>query len=155
MSDNLPVNSDATNLASIMSALPPHNDVVAILGVLIPIIAIVMGLGMGMLVLWLDFRKKREMFQLHHAERMAAIDKGIELPPLPPAFFGDFKRRDRGPTFYFRRGIMWLLVGGAMTIAMRSTEHATFGWGLVPVAVGIAYLLTYLVERRRAPRSEP
>jgi len=38
--------------------------------------------------MWLDFRKKRELFQLHHAERMAAIEKGIDLPasndPRPP-----------------------------------------------------------------------
>ena len=46
-----------------------------------------MGLGVGMLKLYLDYRKKREVIQLHHAERMAAIDKGIELPSLPPNSF--------------------------------------------------------------------
>jgi hypothetical protein len=156
MSDNVPSNISPDDLASILHALPQsHTDIPAILGVMVPIIAIVMGLGLGMLVLWLDFRKKREMFQLHHAERMAAIDKGIELPPLPPEFFGDFKRRERGPTFYFRRGILWLLIGGAVTIAMRGEGQMHNWWGLVPVAIGVAYLLSDLVERRRAPGAPP
>jgi hypothetical protein len=64
------------------------DNAVAIIGVLIPIVAIVMGLGIGMLKLSLDYRKKREILQAHHAERMAAIEKGIELPPLPPQFYG-------------------------------------------------------------------
>jgi hypothetical protein len=153
MTDNLPVNADAANVASMMSGLPPHSDTVAILGVLVPIVAIVMGLGIGMLVLWLDFRKKREMFQLHHTERMAAIEKGIELPPLPPEFFRDFRRRDRNPSTYFRRGMVWLLVGLALMVAMHGSHEEDFWWGLVPVAVGLANLLSYVVERRRPPET--
>lgn len=153
MTDNLPVNTDAANVASMISALPPHSDAVAILGVMVPIVAIVMGLGIGMLVLWLDFRKKREMFQLHHTERMAAIEKGIELPPLPPEFFRDFKRRDRNPITQFRRGMVWLLVGLALMVAMHGTDNRHFWWGLIPVAVGLANLLSYVAERRRLPET--
>jgi hypothetical protein len=111
---------------------------------------------MGMLSLWLDFRKKRELFQLHHAERMAAIEKGIDLPPLPPEFFGDRKRVDYGPTVYFRRGIMCLLIGIAVTVALWGTGERDYWWGLIGVAVGVAYLLSYRVELRRprAPESD-
>lgn len=151
MTDNLPTNISPSDLALVTGA---HTDIPAILGIMVPIVAIVMGLGIGMLIVWLDFRKKREMFQLHHAERMAAIDKGIEVPPLPPEFFRDFKRRDQGPTFYFRRGVMWLLIGGAVTIALRANADRAASWGLVPVAIGIAYLLSYLVERRRRPEPQ-
>jgi hypothetical protein len=154
VTDNLPVNTDAANVASMMSAMEPHSDPVAILGVLIPIVAIVMGLSVGMLVLWLDFRKKREMFQLHHAERMAAIEKGIEIPPLPPEFFSDFKRRDRNPNTQFRRGVVWLLVGLALMVAMHGQDDRHFWWGLIPVAVGLANLLSYAVERRRPPETQ-
>jgi hypothetical protein len=154
MSDNLPVNADAANVASMMSALPPHSDAVAILGVMVPIVAIVMGLGIGMLVLWLDYRKKREMFQLHHTERMAAIEKGIELPPLPPEFFRDFKQRGRNPATQFRRGLVWLLVGIAFMVAMHGTHDQDFWWGLIPAAVGVATLISYMVERRRPPETQ-
>ena len=47
-----------------------------IIAVMIPIVAIVMGVGIGMLSLFLDYRKKREMFALHHKERLAADRQG-------------------------------------------------------------------------------
>ena len=157
MSDNLPSTPDLSDLANLASSLQhSHNDIPGILGVMVPILAIVLGLGMGMLSLWLDFRKKRELFQLHHAERMAAIEKGIDLPPLPPEFFADRKRADRSPTMYFRRGIMWLLIGIAVTVALWGTGERDYWWGLIGVAVGVAYLLSYRVELRRprAPESD-
>jgi hypothetical protein len=43
----------------------------------LPIVAIV--LGIGMLALWFDCRKKRVFFEWHHKERMAAIEKGMEV----------------------------------------------------------------------------
>ncbi|HEY4972804.1 MAG TPA: hypothetical protein VII41_04295, partial [Steroidobacteraceae bacterium] len=99
---------------------------VAIIGVLIPIVAIVMGISIGMLKVWLDFRKKRDILQAHHAERMAAIEKGIELPSLPPGFYGndssqvtpemvqqEFQGRASG-LHYLRSGLMWLLIGIAI-----------------------------------------
>jgi hypothetical protein len=158
VTDNLPANTDAADLSA-LAQMVPHDSIVAILGVMVPIVAIVMGLGIGMLSLWLDFRRKRELFQLHHAERMAAIDKGIELPPLPPEFFADpKKRRDYSPTVYLRRGLMWLLIGLASTAALWGTQESDFWWGLVPSAVGLAYLLSYLVERRQPaqpPQPQP
>jgi len=109
--------TDTLSISTLGSSAPPSDDVVAIIGVLVPIVAIVMGIGIAMLGLWFDFRKKREMFQLHHAERMAAIEKGIDVPPLPPEFFRDFKKRNVSPTVYLRRGLMWLLIGLAVTAA--------------------------------------
>ena len=69
----------------------PATEVIA---VMIPIVAIVMGIGIGMLSLYLDYRKKREMFAMHHKERLTAIDKGMEVAPLPPEFF-QYNRRTR------------------------------------------------------------
>jgi hypothetical protein len=85
---------------------------------------------------------------------MAAIEKGIEIPPLPPEFFRDFKRRDRNPSVQFRRGLIWLLVGCAFMVAMHGTHDQDFWWGLIPAAVGLANLLSYAVERRRPPENQ-
>jgi Domain of unknown function (DUF6249) len=115
---------------------------------LIPIAAITMGLGTAMLWTWLDYRKKRDFFQLHHAERMAAIEKGIDLPPLPPEFFADYQRRRRAPEDSLRHGLVWLLVGIAVTVALSLTYRGQWGWGLVPLAVGIANLLFYWISQR-------
>jgi len=123
-----------------------------VLGIFVPIIAIVMGVGIGMLGLWLDYRKKREIFELHHKERMAAIEKGMEVPPLPAELFRDRRRRE--PSDYLRRGLIWLLVGIAILIALLSmpgaAPRAAF-WGLVPAAIGLAQLIFYFVEGRKPP----
>jgi hypothetical protein len=161
MIDSLPAATDAMAAADAMTrgiGLSINTDgdpaIVSILGVMIPIIAIVLGIGIGMLSLYLDYRKKREFFELHHKERMAAIEKGIEVPPLAPEFFQDSRRRIRTPSDYLRRGLVLLLVGGAIAFALeRSGDHDSV-WGLVPAAIGVAYLVFYFLEGRRQNERE-
>jgi hypothetical protein len=131
--------------------IAPPSEILGILGIMVPIVAIVMGVGIGMLSLFLDYRKKRDMFALHHKERLAAIEKGMEVPPLPPEFFGD-NRRPRVPGDYLRRGLVLLLVGIALTIALYDSTRHNYLWGLLPVAMGVANLIYYWVETRKAPR---
>jgi hypothetical protein len=130
------------------------SPITAIIGVMIPIVAIVMGIGIGMLSLFLDYRKKRDMFAMHHKERLAAIEKGMEVPPLPPEFFQD-NRRVRVLGDYLRRGLILLLVGVAITIALFDTTRRNYLWGLIPTAIGIANLAYYYFESRKAARVGP
>jgi hypothetical protein len=37
----------------------------------------------------LVYRKNTQIIQLYHVERMAALKKGVEIPPLPREFFQD------------------------------------------------------------------
>ena len=127
----------------------PLTEVIAIM---VPIVAIVMGVGIGMLGLFLDYRKKREIYAMHHKERLMAIEKGMEVPPLPAEFFRD-NRRVRVPGDYLRRGLILLLVGIAITIALYDATRNNYLWGLVPTAMGVANLLYYYIESRKAPRS--
>ena len=120
-----------------------------VLGVLIPIIAIVLGIGLVMLMIYLDYRKRREMFQLYHAERMAAIEKGIELPPLPDEFFQGPRGREPLPVRNRRIGLILLLFGIALTLALWGSAGADASWwGLLPVALGLAYLVAAFLEAR-------
>jgi hypothetical protein len=118
-----------------------------------------------MLKIWTDYRKKREILQAHHAERMAAIEKGIELPPLPPQFYGsddapaeaakvqrEFKGQASG-LHYLRSGLMWLLIGIAISIALYADHdnehvHTAAWWGAVPAAFGLSRLLFYFIANR-------
>ena len=59
-----------------------------VIGVFIPIVAIVMGIGIGMLSIWSEHKRKSQLLEQNHRERMHAIEKGIELPPLPPNLVG-------------------------------------------------------------------
>lgn len=154
---------DPTTVSNAVSHV--SDSAVEVIGVLIPIVAIVMGLGIGMLKLWLDFRKKREILQAHHAERMAAIEKGIELPPLPPQFYGSetsalaagviqdqIKGRHLGLQS-LRSGLIWLLIGIAVTLALYAEHdhggsHGAAWWGGVPIAIGLSKLLFFFIANR-------
>ena len=120
------------------------------MGNLIPLAAIVMGVGLVMLRVIVDYRRKREFFQLHHTERMAAIEKGIDVPPLPREFFADY--RFRSPGHFLHRGLVWTLVGIAITAALWETQSNDFQpqWGLVPIAFGLGNLLYHFIARRTA-----
>jgi hypothetical protein len=67
-----------------------NHTLVALLSMLIPMVAIIMGVSIGMLSLYLQFRRKREMFQLYHTERIAAIGLALLLSSVLEA--RDFKR---------------------------------------------------------------
>lgn len=126
-----------------MMGTPLH----VLIPMLIPFVAIVMGIGIGMLGLLLDYRKKREIYALHHKERLAAIEKGIEVPPLPPEFFEGNRKGSRrnDPASALRSGLVWLFVGVAVTVALYTTHSGDviWTWGLVPAAVGLAKLVFY------------
>jgi len=113
-----------------------------VIGVFIPIVAIVMGIGIGMLAIWSEHKRKAQLLEQNHRERMHAIEKGIELPPLPAGLIG----AGNGPSTSsaaksLRSGIMLTLIGILLYIAIGATggkEGALFG--LIPTAVGIANL---------------
>ena len=113
------------------------------LSMLIPIVAIIMGIGLVMFSIYVDFQRKREILNAVHRERMAAIEKGIELPPLPPEIF---RPRDRGQARSaartLERGLLLMFVGVALGIALWRTGIDAAWWGLVPFALGVAYLIS-------------
>jgi hypothetical protein len=141
------------NLANAVQAAMP-DAAIAIVGELIPIVAIVMGVGIGMLTLYLDFRKKREMYQLYHAERMAAIERGIELPPLPREFFGNYRDPETMVARNRRRGLILLFAGIAITVALVGTGIRQAWWGSLPIALGAAYLVASRFESAELKKSQ-
>jgi hypothetical protein len=125
-------------------------------GFLIPVVAIIMGVALSMLNLVLDYRKKREVFELHHKERMAAIEKGMEVPPLPPQLFTHTSRRaTRTVDDQLRSGLILLFVGAAIGVALYlSGEQAASAWGLVPASIGLAKLVYVAMARGRGEAQE-
>jgi len=56
---------------------------------------------------------------------MAAIDKGMEIPALHAEFYQHTRSRKSGPGDNLRRGLILLLVGVAITIALGAAgQHA-------------------------------
>lgn len=130
-----------------------HN-VVGILAFVIPIVAIVMGIGLAMLSNWLDYRKKSEIFELHHKERMAAIEKGMDVPALPQELFETKRKASSSPGCYLRHGFIWLLVGLAVMISLRAEGKPGAYFGLIPAAVGLANLFYYMFRPREAKSTD-
>src|SRR5213594_3942015 len=105
-----------------------------ILALMIPIIAIVMSFGLPMLAIYLHYRKQKEIYTLYHQQRMAAIEKGIELPPMPAGFLEGAPSRRRD----LLRGLIWLFVGVALTVAIyQSGKHRESSLGLIPIGIGL------------------
>jgi uncharacterized membrane protein YoaK (UPF0700 family) len=126
------------------------HTVESLMSLAIPIIAIVMGIGIAMLSVYLEYRKKRDIVELHHKERMAAIEKGMEIPALPAEFYRDSRGRCQ-PGDRLRRGLVMLFVGVAITIALNRTGEHYALWGLIPIAIGAANLLAYFIGGQRQP----
>ena len=123
----------------------------AIIGVLIPIVAIVFGCSIALLNVLLDYKKKRSIFELHHRERLASIEKGMDVPPLPPELFQtERSRRATTPGDFLRRGLVWTFLGGAVIGAMTLENQEGAYYGLIPMAGGVANLVYYAVHARAA-----
>ena len=112
-------------------------------------IVFVMGIPLSMPIIYmaLDYRKRRRLMELHHAERMAAIERGMELPPLPKELFETGRNRRR--TTSLLPGLVWFFVGVGILVAMQSISDEEAMIGLVPAGIGLAYLIYYFIEGRK------
>jgi hypothetical protein len=123
-----------------------------LLALTIPIVGIVMGIGIAMLAIYLNYRKRRETFALYHQERMAALEKGVDLPPLPDYLLTDDNRpiRPYHPRLHLLKGLTWLFIGIGVGLGIWATadwEPALFS--LILVGIGLAHLIYYFVEGKR------
>lgn len=130
---------------------PTILTLIPIISLSIPIIAIIMGIGIAAFSMALNYRKRKEMFTLYHQERMAAIEKGMELPPLPDAFFSEnLNPAQRSGHRALLRGMILLFVGITLFGGFWYQERTDTGiYALVPAAVGLAYLIYYFTVGRK------
>jgi hypothetical protein len=128
----------------------------AVIGVFIPIVAIIMGVGIGMIAIWSEHKRKAQLLEQNHRERMHAIEKGMQLPPLPENLVSG----GNGPSTAsaaksIRSGVMLVLIGIILWFAIDrvgNTDAALFG--LIPAAVGIANLLYAAIQWKKEQAEE-
>jgi hypothetical protein len=121
---------------------------------LIPITAIIMGIALVIFSFYLSYRRNSEALRLAHLERLAAIQHGIELPPATPNSRLEVELREL-PTRRRTAGLTLLFMGGAITLAMWGSGCPAYWWGLVPMAIGIAQILAFLMDRSSATPRPP
>jgi uncharacterized membrane protein len=122
-------------------------DVVA---VFIPIVAIVMSLAIPIVYTIMDYRRRRDIVEAHHRERLAAIERGMDIPALPESFYEPMRRRAPGSGSSLLKGLVWLFVGIALFLALGAVAgHDVQYFGLIPAGIGLAHLIYYAVEGRK------
>jgi hypothetical protein len=119
-------------------------NVVAIVAI---VIVVGIPLSLPIVALALDYRKRRRFMELHHAERMAAIERGMELPAISRELLEGTRNRRR--TTSLLPGLIWFFIGVGILIAMQSISDEEAMIGLVPAGIGLAYLIYYFVEGRK------
>jgi len=120
-----------------------------ILALLVPNLGIAFGVAVAIVAIVMRHRLRIARAELRHRERLAMIDKGLEVLPDDPD--GDAAAR---PPRYLLRGLVFTFVGIALAVAFYAQHdwEVSFAWGFVPVAIGLGNLVYYAVEgRHEAP----
>lgn len=119
-----------------------HENLIPVVGMLIPLLSVVLSLSALMVWIVVWHRRRTHEVDCRHKERLAAIEKGVDLPPEP-------LQSEQVPPHsrYLLRGLIWLGVGLAITFGGHAwLDHPLGGAGWIPIAVGAAYLIFYFVE---------
>jgi uncharacterized membrane protein HdeD (DUF308 family) len=98
----------------------------------------------GIVGIVLHYRHSRHLIDLVHQERMSALERGLEAPPLPTRDGGS----SRGPpsATYLHRGLIFALLGLSLMAAFGVNAGARSAlWGLPVAALGVSYLILYVV----------
>jgi hypothetical protein len=120
-----------------------------VVALLIPILLILAGIVIGALIFVLDYRRRKETFALYHQERMAALDKGVELPPLPEGLFANGSSSHH-PRRHLLRGLTWLFTGIGLGVALwKVADEDVALFSLIPIGVGLARLIYYFTEGKK------
>lgn len=121
------------------------NEGSELLALFIPLFGIVFGVLIAVVAIVTQHRQKVQRADLRHKERLAAIEKGLELP-LDVEDPVDTGRRPNS----LRSGLIGLGVGILLYFALdRLVGDDVSLFGLIPAVVGAANLLFYFIEGRR------
>ena len=122
------------------------------IGVFIPIVAIVMGIGIGMLSIWTEHKRKAQLLEQYHKERIAALEKGLPLPELDRRLVALDETEPPTAAKAYRNGIMMFLIGVVLFFALDNLLGDRLSlFGLIPAAVGVANLVYgVLLQRKEA-----
>jgi hypothetical protein len=119
---------------------------------LVPIVSVSAVFSVPIVALVLSYRQRRRVMELYHAERMAAIERGMELPPLPIELIDGRTKRRRSSLL---PGLVWFFIGLAVFAGWLITgfdEDLPVIFGLIPLGIGLAYLIYYGVEGRHTEK---
>jgi hypothetical protein len=114
----------------------------------IPIIAITGGIAMGII----RTMGRQRMMELHQRERIAAIERGVDVSKLPPPVLPADDWDDHGTPRAPKHRAQGLLIGGIITLFSGigitvflhfvTEESGAWAVGIIPAMVGAGLLLS-------------
>ncbi len=111
-----------------------------IIGVSIPVVAIVMGCLVATVAVY--FRAKR--YKEAQETIRLALEKGIDLPE--DLLRGEELRAHRSNPLW--RGVFWTALGLSLIIALYINEGLEdAAWGLIPLAIGVGSLIYHKISK--------
>jgi hypothetical protein len=126
------------------------------LGVLIPLVAIFMGISLAIVTVLAQHRTRLAALEQRHRERMAAIEKGVELPPELDSDTdaqGNMARAKRPASRYLLQGLVCLGIGLALLLSTLTVmPQELLLPGAILVAIGAALIIFYLATGRQESR---
>lgn len=117
----------------------------AVIGVMIPIVAMIVGL----IIVIFAFNRNYKIKLLEHQMRMAAIEKGAELPAMP----ADRPR----PVYPFTWPFIFIGFGLALVLIYVFNRYAdadTLGFGLVSLFIGLGLFASRYYGVKKAELSD-
>jgi len=95
------------------------------------------------------------VFYLHYAGKVKKYDTVVKLAecggqvnPEMIAMLG----QESGPTGDLRKGLVWLAIGIPLVIGLLTSGGAAgAGFGLIPIFIGVAYLIIYRIGYKDRP----
>lgn len=157
--DPLPIQASGTTPSDAKPGEPKssrgksnHEKTVELIGLSIGAFATVMGIGIAWLAIWSDYRKRKDLLAACHAERLAALERGLEVPPFPAEFHTSDTNACDGPRDNgLKSGLLWLAAGIGLWLFLSPNNKGFFhpSVGAIPGAIGVAYLIYFLLEGRR------
>ena len=127
------------------------------IGVLIPLVAVFMGIGLAIVSVITQHRTRVKALEQRHRERMAAIEKGIELPTDLASDSTDDAGRGRKPASrYLLQGLICLGIGAALLVSSFTIMPSELQLpGGILVAIGAALVIFYVATGRTTPPTSP
>lgn len=101
-------------------------------------VVLIFGLPVFIVGMILLFRYRRD--RLLHSTIEKMIEKGV---PIPTELF-DAPRRSRAD---LRRGVFWIALGTGALVYLKATHSEDWLGGLIPLLIGIAYLVMWRIEQ--------
>lgn len=116
---------------------------IEMLALFIPIISIFLGVAIAIVWIITSHRQKIQRNEMRHKERLAAVEKGLDILPETPE--PEVVRKSGS----LRSGLVGVFVGIVLYFALRAVADPDIAlFGLIPAAVGLANLLSYFLERK-------